>query len=61
MHNNEHTYFKQVATQRKASRKRETLLGKKQKKKKKRKKKKKKGPECKPLIYNPATAIIFKI
>lgn len=54
MHNNEHTYFKQVATQRKASRKRETSFGNEPKRKKK-------GPECKPLIYNPATAIIFKI
>ena len=42
MHNNEHTYFKQVATQRKASRKRETSFGNEPKRKKKRKKKKKK-------------------
>lgn len=35
MHNNEHTYFKQVATQRKASRKRETSFGNEPKRKKK--------------------------
>lgn len=37
MHNNEHTYFKQVATQRKASRKRETSFGNEPKRKKKKK------------------------